>query len=82
MRLNDCGCGNQQALAGLGQASEAGAVTTTEAAAGFSWPRSIGLGVATGLTVWLITRFLDGKFTSKRRVVRRTTRIIRRRARR
>lgn len=76
-----CNCNESRALAGLAQATEGGAVTTAEASAGFSWGRSIGLGVATGLTVWVITRFLDGRLTSRRRVIRRT-RIIRRRSKR
>jgi hypothetical protein len=64
---NDCNCQQSRALAGLNQAEEGAAVATFESDRGNSWMRSVGLGVATGITVWFITRFLDGKFTSRSR---------------
>ena len=53
------------ARAGVGQAPEGGAMATVSAAAGWSPMRVIGLGVTTGLLVWLITRALDGRLGRK-----------------
>lgn len=46
---------------GLGQAGEAAAVATTSSALGVSPYRSVGLGVLTGVLVWLTTRALTPK---------------------
>lgn len=64
----DCGCGNVPGnLNGFGQETEAGsAVAAMASSSGGQVPtKSIALGVATGVLVWFITRFLDGKFTRR-----------------
>ena len=58
------------ALGALAQSPEAagGAAATTmatDASGKFSPARSIALGVTTGIIIWFITRWLDGKFTRR-----------------
>jgi hypothetical protein len=67
----DCKC--RQPLAGLGTpedelvAGVTGGSTTATNAAGTPVLRSIAIGVTTGLTVWFLTRFIDGSSKSRRR---------------
>lgn len=64
MNHPDCPC-RHRALAGLGADDElaptsAGANTAAQRADGSSAFRSILIGTATGLTVWFLTRMIDG----------------------
>lgn len=49
----------------LAQAPEGAAVATTGTVMGLSPTRAIALGVTTGVLVWFLTRYLDGKFTRR-----------------
>jgi hypothetical protein len=52
-------------VAGLGQSPEGGAAAATSSALGLSPGRAVALGVATGVLVWLITRWLDGRLPGR-----------------
>lgn len=70
---NDCPCRRRALmLSGLGTpedelaAAAGGGATSTANSAGVPALRSIGIGVVTGLTVWFLTRFIDGNRRRRR----------------
>lgn len=68
MNQSDCPC--RRRLAGLGAedelATDVASNTAAQRAEGTSAFRSITIGVATGLTVWFLTRMIDGHSRRRR----------------
>lgn len=68
--FKDCPC--RGALAGLAAIEDeltppaSGAATAAASSAGVPVLRSIAIGVATGLTVWTLTRLIDGRSRHRR----------------